>query len=589
MHEKGMAHVLPFGLKALAAGVCFFISANTNAEPFPDKVTRLLREHSLMRMVDADVNAAKAQVAVEQTAWFPKFSMQLSAGNHKIERDQGLSGNFDPVERTFGVTQLLWDFGTTSKRIDSARTVVSKEDLENSLQRQNLLLAAVEAQLRLIRANQVKQYAAESESNIKRQTALENARMEGGRGYTTDVLQAKVQLSAAEARKVAAEGQLFEALSRYKAVFGEAASIDLQNLEGFAIPVQMMPQSLDEAVGMVTQNNPDVLAADARTKVAQTERDVATSRELAPRLDFALTRSRYKDWDGTLGMRDDTKAMVRFNWNFDLGMRASKVSTAADLAARSLQEKADYVRVQAVEEVRNAWSSWHTAQERARYLSNQVEIANRFLELARKERELGRRSLLDLLNGETALLNAQSEASAAKIDEVIAAYRLLRAVGRISEEIFTMPNILVKAAYVTPQKNELVAQEVVASSPAIDAVTEEDAATAIAFVKAWAEAWAGKDVDGYLASYASNFQPAGQSRAAWEAMRKKRISQASAISIDIVDPQISRENDHLQIAFLQKYSSGQFSGSTRKTLLLANEEGRLRIIAERAEAKKKSH
>ncbi|TCS36270.1 adhesin transport system outer membrane protein [Paucimonas lemoignei] len=584
MYGKGDGFALPFSLKAVAAGVCFFISASTHAEPFPEKVTRLLREHNLMRMVDADINAAKAQVDVEQTAWFPKFNMQLSAGNQKVDRDQGLNGSFDPAERTFGLTQLLWDFGTTSKRINSAQTVVSKEGFESSLQRQNLLLAAVEAQLRLIRANQVIRYATESEDNIKRQTALENARMDAGRGYTTDVLQAKVQLAAAEARKVAAEGQLMEAVNRYKAVFGEVVSIDIPNLEGLAIPLQIMPQSLDESVGMVSQNNPDVLAADARTKVARSERDVATSRELAPRLDFALTRSRYKDWDGTLGMRDDTKAMVRLNWNFDLGMRATKVTTAADLAAQSLQEKADYVRVQATEEARNAWTSWRTAQERAVYLSNQVDIATRFLELARKERELGRRSLLDLLNGETGLINAQSEASAAKIDEVIAAYRLLRAVGRISQDIFNMPNILVKTSYVAPKKHEVRSQDVAPAPHAADFVADGQAREAIAFVKEWAAAWAAKDVQAYLAAYAGGFQPAGQSRAEWETVRTKRISQPSFIRVEIVNPQVSRENNRLKVSFVQKYASSQFSDSTRKTLVLVDEGGKLRILEERVES-----
>lgn len=46
--------------------------------------------------------------------------------------------------------------------------------------------------------------------------------------------------------------------------------------------------------------------------------------------------------------------------------------------------------------------------ERAEFLSNQVSMAANFLELARKERELGRRSLLDILNGEIGLINAQA-------------------------------------------------------------------------------------------------------------------------------------------------------------------------------------
>jgi outer membrane protein TolC len=95
------------------------------------------------------------------------------------------------------------------------------------------------------------------------------------------------------------------------------------------------------------------------------------------------------------------------------------------------------VRVQALEEGRNALAGWQTSSERSAHLANQVEIAARFLELARKEREMGRRSLLDILNGEVALINAQSDATAARIDEVIAAYRLLRAVGGLSTGALT--------------------------------------------------------------------------------------------------------------------------------------------------------
>lgn len=58
---------------------------------------------------------------------------------------------------------------------------------------------------------------------------------------------------------------------------------------------------------------------------------------------------------------------------------------------------------------------------------------------------MGRRSLLDILNGEVSLLNAQSDATVARIDEVIAAYRLLRAVGRLSPSILREPGIVVPA------------------------------------------------------------------------------------------------------------------------------------------------
>jgi FAD/FMN-containing dehydrogenase len=49
-------------------GVCTGAFA---ADNFADKLDQVLKEHRLMKMVDADVATAGAQVAVERTAYFP--------------------------------------------------------------------------------------------------------------------------------------------------------------------------------------------------------------------------------------------------------------------------------------------------------------------------------------------------------------------------------------------------------------------------------------------------------------------------------------------------------------------------------------
>ncbi len=69
-------------------------------------------------------------------------------------------------------------------------------------------------------------------------------------------------------------------------------------------------------------------------------------------------------------------------------------------------------------------------------LHNQANIAGEFLELARKERTLGRRSLLDVLSGETALINANSDAASADIDVSIAVFTLLDAMAELDLSSF---------------------------------------------------------------------------------------------------------------------------------------------------------
>jgi len=436
--------------RALTATCLLLCSADAFSEQgFADKLERVLAEHQLVRMVDADVATAREQVSVERTAYFPKLTVNGGAGHQRIRRDEGVDGNFDPVEASIGLNQLITDFGATSSRVDAARVILSKEEAERELQIQNLTLAAIEAQLQVIQAARVQAYARQSEQNIKRQTSLEDARMEAGRGYATDVLQAKSQLAGAEARRVMANSRMREAMNRYRVIFGEAAMLPEQ-LEALAIPDGRLPQSEQDILASVGEQNPDLLAALKRAEVTLAERDATRSRELMPRVSLRLSQDRFEDRDGMPGLRNDTRAMVNFDWQFDLGMRAHYVTRAADQAVASAQEKADYVRVQAIEEALNAWVSWQTSRERSAHLRNQVSIAESFLGLARKEREMGRRSLLDILNGEIGLINAQSDATAADIDETIAAYRLLRATGRLHPSLFRQPGIVVPAEEAMP-------------------------------------------------------------------------------------------------------------------------------------------
>lgn len=436
--------------RELLATCLLLCTANASAEQgFADKLERVLREHQLVRMVDADVETAREQVAVEKTAYFPKLTVNGSAGKQHIDRENGGNASYDPSEASVGINQLITDFGATSSRVQAAKVVLIKEEAERELQVQNLTLAAIEAQLQVIQAQRTQAYARQSEQNIKQQTSLENARMEAGRGYATDVLQAKSQLAGAEARRVMADSRMREALNRYRVIFGET-TIAADGLEALAVPGTSLPASEVDIIESVRQQNPDVLAAIKRAEVTLAERDAARSKELMPRLSFRLSQAHFDDYDGSPGRRDDTKAMVNFDWQFDLGMRADHVTRAADQAVLSAEEKADYVRIQAIEEARNAWDSWQTSRERSEHLRNQVNIAESFLDLARKEREMGRRSLLDILNGEVGLINAQSDATAAGIDEIIAAYRLLRATGRLSPELFRQPGIVVPADQALP-------------------------------------------------------------------------------------------------------------------------------------------
>ena len=100
-------------------------------------------------------------------------------------------------------------------------------------------------------------------------------------------------------------------------------------------------------------------------------------------------------------------------------------------------------------------------------------------------------------------------------------------------------------------------------------------------VRAWADAWASKDMGTYLGSYAQNFDPAGQqSRQSWEADRRARIVGKSSISVKLSNLAIAVNGSKATAKFKQDYSADSLNVSSRKTLDMAKVGERWVIVKE---------
>lgn len=102
-------------------------------------------------------------------------------------------------------------------------------------------------------------------------------------------------------------------------------------------------------------------------------------------------------------------------------------------------------------------------------------------------------------------------------------------------------------------------------------------------VRAWAAAWASKDVNGYLAHYAKDFKtPKGEARADWEKGRRQRINAPKKIAVGVESPRVSMVDDNrASVTFRQNYRSDSLSVSSTKTLILVRANDRWLIREER--------
>lgn len=420
--KAGFTFAVIFGVSAW--------SADARAQSLPDILLDLIENHDRINAAKNSLNAATSRIRETRGAWFPELEIDINNGFQKRANPgtQDTTKKFN--ETSLSITQLLWDFGKTDTDIDISRKNRESAAISLNQVRQDLVLEGIVAYIQVYSANRRLKLSQQSEDNIKKQTELEDARVAGGAGFSTDVLQAKTELAEAQSRRVVAEGTLRNALSRYHALYRDMPKgIDEFKLP--PVPEVLMPRTLEEAIEIGLKENFQLrnarLASDiAKDSVTRTRQDL-----FFPELNAVVETSHERNLDGTIGQRNAQAAKVELNFPFNLGFTAldSVSATSSDYKA-SIDRAADTQRT-TEETIRLAWADLETARQNHDVRTAQVEIAAKFLELAREEREAGRRSLLDVLSGETRLINAQSDSVLTEVSIVQATFRLLNAMGRL--------------------------------------------------------------------------------------------------------------------------------------------------------------
>ncbi len=132
-----------------------------------------------------------------------------------------------------------------------------------------------------------------------------------------------------------------------------------------------------------------------------------------------------------------------------------------------------------------------------------------------------------------------------------------------------------------PKSNAVAAAAATTSNPA--PTPAGDATTEITrTIELWAAAWSRKDVKAYLAAYAPDFKtPAGESRAAWDAERQKRINKPGAFQVSVENLRISVDGDTATAKFRQHHRSATLKTSSNKVLQLGKRDGKWLILQER--------
>lgn len=396
----------------------------------------MIAEHPQIQSQRAEVESARQAVVGARSGYLPEVAVSGSYGPTRIEVDRADTGpqeTFSENQQTarFSVTQNLFDGFETPAQVKVARYNVEVARLGLEGTRQSVLFDGLEAYVEVLRQKQLVALSRLSEESIMRQAELEDVRVERGAGITVDVLQAKSRLQIAIERRVAFEGALQNAVSRYIKIFGRAPEVEAMREP--EPPLAEVPQDLAAAVDIASRENPAIGSSLATVAVASERRRLARA-DYFPSLDLVGSANYEQNYDLLPGVRRDISVVLQATWRlFDgFATRASVAQAAYEYQAS--RDNQDFVTRGVTEATRLAWQELETARARVALLENAVRIAAEVFDARRDLREAGKDTVINVLIAEDEVNNARITLTAARYDAIVAVYQLLLAMGRLDIE-----------------------------------------------------------------------------------------------------------------------------------------------------------
>ena len=398
-----------------------------------DAVQAALNTNPEIRQAVANRLATQEERVQGQGLWYPRVSVEGSAGVRSLRnptrRSIGIADQtLWPIEGQLIVNQLLYDSGGREAEI---RRQASRTDAAAARVEERSEFVALNVSRTYIDYLLQQRLVAIAQDNVTFHERLVGDLREGvskGSISIADQQQSEERLQSARARVTEAREDLDTAAITFRTLTGIP-------VDSVSLPPdlsQCMPASLEDAEQLARQNNPRVQEAVADLNTAREEIRAAKA-AIGPKFSLEGRARAGHDIDGFAGRTTDLQALGVIRWDlYNGGIKEANV--------REQQHRADQVHGRlfqvtrgAEEDIRSAWSRLTNQAALVSELETQAKISDDVLLSYREQFNIGRRSLLDVLDAQNTRYNVQAQTETARLSKLYAQYRVLAASNRLIE------------------------------------------------------------------------------------------------------------------------------------------------------------
>ena len=425
-------------MKKIVILICLtlFSFNNASAVTLYDALNQTYQNNIQLNAERENLKASEEDINISKADYKPTLTLSGSKSLENTNKLTNQSGgdvstsDADPLTTSIKLEQTILDYGrdlTLEKSItglDLGKAKLLKKE-------QDILHSAIEVFTNLILAREKLIINKKNLNLLNRQLENDKIRLDRGQITITDLAQTESSLAGAQAQFTQAKSDLIIGKLNYENIIGKIDNP--KSLRKNPNSIVSIPKSLEEAINLSKQNNPDIKIANF--DVIQSEKDLAISEsDLKPSASLSLERSYIDDLSSTVDRRDKDVLKATVSWPFySGGKKRSTINKNTNLTVRKRLLLDDVIRTNDTN-VASAWSSLESSKSFLNSVKVQVRAAQIASEGIAAEYERGSRTTLDVIQSNSLLLSAQISLANSERNYLMAQYNLLKAAGLLNSQ-----------------------------------------------------------------------------------------------------------------------------------------------------------
>jgi len=407
--------------------ISFLLGINAlYADTLSEVIGKAIRTNPEVLAAISNRDATEKELDNAKAGRYPTLDLKMGSGSERTQTRTIDTDSFGRQEFSIQAKQLLFDGGAVSGEIDRQRARLQSLDSKVFDVSDSVAQRVADIYLEVLKNQEIYDLA---KNNLEsHQDYLEKIRERANAGIATaaDLQLAEGRAALASSTLAAKEASLDDAKFRYKRLVGEMP----RNLVKPNAITQAIPD-LVELANEISINNNASLKVSAQDTLAAKEAEKAVRARFMPTVTLEAGATRNRNIDGIAGRNQDNTLMMMMNYNlFRGGADKAKVEEYSARYNAAIENENNIKRM-IEEEVGRAWVARKASKISLDFYLESAAKASSVKEAYKAQYDIGKRTLLDLMNTESEMFQAKSALISGTYTVEQSEYRLLAVMGGI--------------------------------------------------------------------------------------------------------------------------------------------------------------